>query len=253
MNIDDRFDYSDDLELVEIAEDEKQRASGAEDLDVLAAVNYLPRDIAYNFYLLGIFEQEAKKRELIQPTPEILITERTDDWLAERRSQIRAEISALTRKEEELKAEREFIDQEFTRRFAERGTSGTRTSNYTVSMKEDDLYPEIDDRTAFEEYVLETKRLHLLQKRLSMSAIKEELAAMAQERAAYIKELEAADYSPAVCKRILQEQGDYSDYKFELIQRSGGLKQEVLRQLEERFTIPGINIVTKNTINQVKR
>lgn len=253
MQTDDRFDCSDDSDLLVDINEEQARFKASDDETLLALYNAYPRELDAGFALLTAVEREIKSRELLYPPPEILITERDDNWLAERRSQIRQELSANTRKEEELKAERKFIDQEFTRRFNERKTSGTRTANYTLSMEEDSLYPEIEDRTAFEEYVLDTGHLHLLQKRLSLSSVKEELAAMAQERASYIKELEGSNYDPQVCKRILQERGEYSDYKFSLIQQSGGLKQEVLRQFEERFTIPGVNIITKTTINQVKR
>lgn len=131
-----------------------------------------------------------------QTTP-VSLKDLTDDELAESRYLIGQELSALKRQDEMLRSERETIEKEFERRFTERGSTATKTSKYTVSLRVDDKYPDLYDQEAFEAYLLSTQRLYLLQKRLSMAAVQEELAAGA--------------------------------------------------------TIPGVRVIRKTTINQIKR
>ena len=99
----------------------------------------------------------------------------TDDELAETRAALREDISALRRRDELLKARKADIDSEIERRLRERGTTSTGTSRYTLSLVEDVAYPQVTDRTAFENYVLKKKSLHLLQFRLSQKALQEEM------------------------------------------------------------------------------
>jgi hypothetical protein len=87
------------------------------------------------------------------------------------------EIAEFARQEEALRAEKDTIDNEFRRRFEERGATATKTEKWTTFLKIDDAYPELYDRQAFEEYVIRTRDLHLLQTRISVSAVQEELAA----------------------------------------------------------------------------
>jgi hypothetical protein len=110
-------------------------------------------------------------------TTEKTLQECTDDELAELRYTIGQDLSALKRQDEQLRAEREAVEAEFERRFTERGSTATKTSKYTVSLRVDDKYPELYDQEAFESYLMQTGRLYLLQKRLSMAAVQEELAA----------------------------------------------------------------------------
>lgn len=104
------------------------------------------------------------------------LQEMTDDELAERRYQLGQQISDLKRQDEVVRSERDAIEQEFFRRFEQRGSTATKTSNFTVSARIDDKYPEIVDRELFEQYVLSEGALFLLQSRLSMSAVQEEVA-----------------------------------------------------------------------------
>jgi hypothetical protein len=101
----------------------------------------------------------------------------TDEELANRRNEIKLELAELARAEETLRAERDNIDAEFRNRFNARGSTATKTANWTTFLKVDDAYPELYDRQEFEEYILKTKDLHLLQSRISISAVQEELAA----------------------------------------------------------------------------
>jgi hypothetical protein len=105
------------------------------------------------------------------------LVEMTDEDLAQRRYDIGKEISELKRQDEALRAARDAVEQEFYRRFEERGSTATKTTTFTVSARVDDKYPDLVDREAFEAYVLSSGNLFLLQSRLSMSAVQEELAA----------------------------------------------------------------------------
>lgn len=108
---------------------------------------------------------------------EVNLTQQTDDWLADERYRLGRIISQLARKDEIVRACRDSINQEFQRRFDERGSTATKTNDFTISARIDDKYPEIEDRNAFESYILSTGAIYLLQSRLSMSAVQEEIAA----------------------------------------------------------------------------
>jgi hypothetical protein len=234
-----------------------------DDEELLEFYNLLPRELGATLSALEKVDAEVEARELFDPVVLLGPEEQTDDWLAERRNEIRLEISELARKEEALKAERDEIDQIFIERFRERQTSGTRAGRFTVSMRMDDNYPEVTDRTVFEEYVLKSGKLHLLQKRLSLSSVKEELAAFVQEHAAAVKALEEANFSKEACAKVLQDIQDESwteeqreslaENKLNVLLTTGRLKEAVLSELDEYYKIPGVNVVSKLTINQVRR
>lgn len=191
-------------------------------------------------------------------TEEIVITEQTDDWLAERRAELKIEIAKIKEQDDALKAEREAIDEEFTRRFLERGSSSTRTSHYTISLREDFNYPKVDDLTDFEDYVLRTKKLHLLQKRISSNAVKEELAIRIQEKEAFTKLLNENNWDDETCREVYcdmhqdeNEEDVLSRVAFlSMVQQ---LKDTVKEELADYANLPGIEVVTKQTINAVKR
>lgn len=186
------------------------------------------------------------------------LNETTDDWLAERRAELKVEIAQLKEQDDKLKEEREAIDEEFARRFAERGSSSTRTSHYTISLREDFNYPKVGDLTDFEEYVLRTKKLHLLQKRISSNAVKEELAIRLQEKEAFIKLLNDNDWDNETCKRVYcnmheDENEEYVLNRATILDLTGHFKNTVKEELENYANLPGIEVVTKQTINAVKR
>jgi hypothetical protein len=108
---------------------------------------------------------------------QLTLSTMTDDELADRRDELRTKLSELARAEDEIRAEKDSIDQEFISRFTSRGSTATKTSLFTISARENDRYPELVDRNAFEAYVLANKALYLLQSRLSMKEIQDELAA----------------------------------------------------------------------------
>jgi hypothetical protein len=177
----------------------------------------------------------------------INIEERTDDWLAERRDQIKVELAKIKVQEDNYRLEREEIDEEFKRRFKERGSSSTKTSKFTTSIKTDFHYPKLVDQTEFEEYVLDTKKLHLLQKRISPAAVKEELAILAQEKAALLKELEEEEWAEELCREICIQEFD-----FQYPEGTPGIQDFLKNKIEEYYSIPGVEIVEKEVINQVR-
>lgn len=179
----------------------------------------------------------------------------SDDTLADRRKAIADEIAVLQRQEEALKAERDSIDQEFKDRFNERGTEGTKTSRFTLSLITDDAYPMIEDRTAFEDYILKTGDLHLLQKRPAINALKEELSIKQVERANYEQRLDDANWDSSVCEEVLRElsDGDIENRLTVLRLIDGGLKTATQSALEEKFSVPGIAFKKNVTLRQVKR
>ena len=232
------------------------------DEDLLFELNWIPRDIGGMADYLQRIQEECRVRELFEPAPEIELAERTDDWLAERRAAIRLEITKLTKQQEALAAEREEIEQEFFNRFTERNTSGTRTSNYTISAKQDDHYPEVEDRTEFEQYLLKTGKIHLLQKRLSLTSIREELDIMKEQKEAYLNDLEAASWDIETCRYVLVSLADSYDEpineqvienKLATLQATNTVKEGMKDTLNQHYSIPGIGISTKLTLNQVKR
>lgn len=232
------------------------------DVDILSEeelfewLNFLPRFIGVLTYNL---EQITNEVNSILVEREIDLSERTDDWLAERRNKIKEDLSVLKRQDEELRDERERIDQEFFRRFAERGTKGTRASRFTISIKEDASYPEITDRTEFEAYVLNTKKLHLLQKRLSLGAIQEELAALQEEHNFYKERLENSSNKIQTAEEIYMElfakHGDEEGLlrnKINILKATGTLVSMLEQELKEYFSVNGVSVKTKQTINAVK-
>ena len=183
-----------------------------------------------------------------------------DDVLADRRYEIRGEISQLKRLDEALKAERNSIDQEFTRRFKERGSTGARTANSTITLNVEDHYPEVYDRQEFETYVLHTGKLHLIQKRVAMGSLQEEIMVLEEEvtiwRTRY-KEAKTDVEQQEVARKIMQElleiPSDSIDEKLTILVLTKQLDQYIENALKEHASIPGINLVQKETINQVKR
>lgn len=190
---------------------------------------------------------------------ELVLSNQTDDWLAERRAQLKVEIALLKEKDDALKAERDEIDEEFTRRFSERGSTSTRTSHYTISLREDFNYPKVEDLTDFEDYVLRTKKLHLFQKRISSNAVKEELAIRQQEYNAFKKILDENQWNDDICKRVyidLHQEDEELDFVLNrvcVLQTVGQLKSTVEEELKAHLELPGIGVITKQTINAVKR
>lgn len=235
------------------------------DTALLTDYNYMPRVIAKDLVYLGALEEEIAFRKLIEPNPEITLSERTDDWLADRRAAIRKELAELSNQQKSLTAERGEIEQEFFDRFTERDASGTRTSRYTLSAKQDDHYPEIQDRTEFESYMLRTRKLHLLQKRLALNAIREELDMMREERETYETELEEANWDIDTCRYVLMSIAEDNltdteeineariEQKLQVFQATNSLKSGICDALNRHYDIPGIGITTKLTLNQVKR
>lgn len=189
------------------------------------------------------------------------LSERPDDWLAERRAQLKVEASKVKEQDEKIKEEREAIDEEFMRRFTERGSSSTRAGGYTISLREDFNYPQVEDQTELEEFVLRTKKLHLLQKRISSNAIKEELAIREQEKQGFLKYLEENNWDEKSCSRVYwdlrteeeKDQDTASVNRHVILLRLGKLQDTVKEELENYANLPGIKVVTKQSINAVKR
>jgi len=202
---------------------------------------------------------------------EIVLENQTDDWLADNRKEIQLQISVLKRQEEDLRAYLDDIDQEFKRRFAERQSEGTQTSNWTLGLKIDDHYPEVQDRQEFEEYLLKTKKLHLLQKRLSMTAIREELDALRDEKQHWLDELKDNNWDEDTCRRTLEwihnsecDQYDYSDEEKEgidaqfanrlrVIAATKRWKDSTQSAIDDYYRVPGVGLSQKTTITQRKR
>lgn len=228
-----------------------------DDEELLADLNLLPRII--EFLTKRLHEtQNIVYNEILVKTPECALTERSDDWLASQRNEIRIKLSELSRQDEALRAQREEIDQEFMRRFDERGTSGTRTSNYVITMREDASYPEITDRSEFEDYILQTHKIHLLQKRLSLSAIQEELAPLEEEHETYLNRLNNALDPNETAKEIYfelfgSEDNELLQNKIAILEELGQLVEALQIDLKEYFSIPGISLRTKRVINALKR
>lgn len=202
--------------------------------------------------------------DTILPIPEKIIplTDRDDEYLAQRRADIKKEIAALEMESEALRAERDTLDQEFMARFEERKSSGTRTTNFTISKRVDFNYPQISDQTDFEQYVLKSKKLYLYQKRLSSNSVREELAIFAAERKEFLDFLEENGYDNEACISVLRELYEHNDEKPPLqafenkllaLTFADKLKEAVLQELDSFYSIPGINVIQKITITQVRR
>ena len=197
--------------------------------------------------------------DIYPPIEELKLSDRTDDWLAIRRAQIKPELARLKDQQDVLSEERDNINEDFKRRFAERGSSSTRAGGYTISLSEDFNYPQIEDQTELEEFVLRTKKLHLLQKRISSNAVKEELAIREQEKEGFIKLLEEENWDNQVCVQVYydmhleeQEEGALAN-RIIFLNQIGKLEEVVKEELENYANLPGIKVVTKQTINAVKR
>jgi len=234
------------------------------DEELLEAREMLLRGAESDAICLELVEAEIEKREMLEPTPTIELSERDDDWLAERRYDIKSELVVANSKVEELKNEREDIDEELKRRFSERKTSGTRTNRFTLSMGEDDNYPIVIDRNEFEDYILKTGNIHLLQKRLSLTATREELDALNAEKQGILDKLEEAKWSDDICVDVMlalskedastvDEIVEIHNRKILVLRATGKLQEATKNALDEHYTIPGVGIEPKLTISQVKR
>jgi hypothetical protein len=144
------------------------------------------------------------------------------------------------------------IEEEWRRRFTERGSSGTTTSKYTVTISQDDHYPEITDREGLDDYILSTKKLHLLQKRLSLTAAREELDAMENEKVAWLEKLDEQGWTQDACANCFSELG-LNNTGLKIFFNQGRLEEFVRNQLDSHFSIPGLGITTKLTLHQSKR
>jgi hypothetical protein len=229
-------------------------SSGGEfnDEDLLILSNNIARQIGFDIDRLSEIDQEIDARGLLEPTPEYLISERSDDWLADRRVELKKLSSAYKKQAEAVEEEVSEIEEEWRRRFTERGSSGTTTSKYTVTISQDDHYPEITDREDLDGYILSTKKLHLLQKRLSLTAAREELDAMQNEKEAWIEKLDEQGWTPDVCANCFSELG-LNDVGLKIFFNQGRLEEFVRNQLDAHFSIPGLGITTKLTLHQSKR
>lgn len=222
--------------------------------NILEYSNLLPRILSY---LTAKYEEITTKIEdYIIPT-EISLAERTDDWLAERRNEIKLVLAEAKKQEEALRLERELIDQEFIDRFEKRGTKGTQAARFTVFMKEDANYPEIINRSDFEEYVLNTRKLHLLQKRLSLSAIQEELAALQEEYNFYKDRLANSVNKDEEAERIYKDlfgtgDDELLDNKIHILKWTQKIVPTLEQELKDHFSVPGVDVRMKQTINAVK-
>lgn len=250
MELDSRFEFDDTDDVVPLYED-------VDDEILLAGLNSIFKDIGHYFARLQAIEAEIKLREMFVE-PVITLQDRNDDWLGEKRNDIKLQLSVLKKQEDALRELRDEIDEELMRRFNERGTSGTRTSRFTISVREDDSYPEIEDRTLFEDYVISTKKIHLLQKRLSLSAIQEELAAMQEEYTTYKDKLSKSINKDATAESIYKElfgsdDNELLENKISILKQLDKLVPTLEEELKDYFSVPGIRVVTKKSINSVKR
>jgi hypothetical protein len=247
LKIDSRFDFSDyDQKLEKVTFDTTE--------DLLAALNFLPRQIGFLISQLEAVEVAAA--DFLHPNT-VDIKERTDNWLAERRNELKVELSDLKKQDDDLRAQRDEIDQEFMCRFETRGTRGTRTARFTISLKEDASYPEIVDRTEFEDYVLSTKKLHLLQKRLSLSAIQEELSVLHEQYEEYKSRLDNSINKETTAEDIYfelfgSEDSELLKNKISILRATSSLISTLEQDLKGHFSVPGVDIRTKQTINAVK-
>lgn len=198
------------------------------------------------------------------------LTEVSDDWLAERRDILRKRKSRVRRIDEAVAADMDAVEQEFYRRFAERNSKGTRTNKFMMSLVIDDHYPEITDKTEFDNYVLSTKKLHLMQKRLSMTAMREELDLLLEEKKDWLERLEEGGWSKDLCTKCLEhityrqidetcdtpeEEATLEDQlasKLAVLEAVGNWKDATKLALEDYYRIPGVNLVQKMKLSQKK-
>ena len=229
-------------------------SSGGEltDEDLLVLSNNIARQIGFDIDRLSEIDAEIASRGLLEPTPEYLVAERSDDWLADRRDELKKLSSSYTKQAKAVDEEIAEIEEEWRRRFTERGSSGTTTSKFTITISQDDHYPEITDREDLDDYILSTRKLHLLQKRLSLTAAREELDAMENEKVAWIEKLEDNGWSSEACAECFSEL-ELDDVGLKIFLNQGRLEEFVRNQLDSHFSIPGLGITTKLTLHQKKR
>lgn len=83
----------------------------------------------------------------------------------------------VNQKVAKYKAELQEVDEALLKRMRAEGLKSFTGEDFQTTIAIRNNYPEIEDRTAFEEYVLEKRMLYLLQSRVLMSAIQEEFEA----------------------------------------------------------------------------
>lgn len=197
--------------------------------------------------------------------------EQTDDWLADRRKELQANISQLKRETEALSAEVDEIEMEFNRRFAERNSTGTQTDKWFIMQRIDDHYPEMQDRDEFDAYMIATRKTYLMQKRLAVTAIREELDLLLQEKQHWLDELEENKWDPKTCTRCLEhiverkinEQAitdneidvlqQQHDHRLSVLRAVGNWKAVTTNVLNDFYRIPGVVLREKITLSQRKR
>jgi hypothetical protein len=198
------------------------------------------------------------------------LTETSDDWLAERRDMLRKRKSRVRRIDEAIAADLDAVDQEFYRRFSERNSKGTRTNKFMMSLVIDDHYPEITDKTEFDNYLLKTKKLHLMQKRLSMTSVREEQDLLRKDKQDWLERLEEDGWSKELCTKCLEhitycqidETCDTEEEaavleeqlasKLAVLEAIGNWRDATKLALEDYYRIPGVNLVQKMKLSQKK-
>jgi hypothetical protein len=193
----------------------------------------------------------------------------TDDDLAERRAELKKVVLPdLNKKKQEATAALDDINQEFFRRFSERNSNGTRAAGYVISMTLDDKYPELVDRESFFDYLIKTAKTHLMQKRLSIGAIREELDLLTDEKERWLEKLEETEWSADVCKECLehiaerqisemtssQEEADKirreTAQKLAVLETVGTWKDSTKMALDDFYQIPGVILRDEMKLSQ---
>jgi len=195
----------------------------------------------------------------------------TDDDLAERRAELKKVVLPdLNKAKQEATAELDDINQEFFRRFAERNSSGTKAAGYSISMILDDKYPELVDRESFFDYLIKTGKTHLMQKRLSLNAIREETDLLEEEKERWLERLEESGWDAAVCKECLehiterqvsemansQEEVDRlrneAAQRITVLETVGSWEDSTKMALEDFYQIPGVILRDEMRLSQKK-
>lgn len=198
------------------------------------------------------------------------LKEQTDDWLADRRKELQSNISQLRRETEALNADLDEVEIEFNRRFAERNSTGTQTDKWILTQRVDDHYPEMQDRDEFYSYLLATRKTHLMQKRLSVTAIREELDLLLQEKQRWLEELEENNWNAETCTQCLEhitarridEQATHEEipvlesehkHRLDVLRAVGNWKDTTTNVLNDFYRIPGVVLREKITLSQRRR
>jgi hypothetical protein len=199
------------------------------------------------------------------------LQEVTDDWLADRRKRLHHIVSVLNKKAKTVGAEIDDLELEFNRRFAERNSTGTQTDKWFITQQIDDHYPEMQDRDEFYSYMIATRKTHLMQKRLSVTAIREELDLLIQEKQHWLDELEENNWDAKTCTRCLthilerriDEQAHTNDevsilqqehdHRLSVLRAVGNWKTVTTNVLNDFYRIPGVVLREKITLSQRKR